>query len=910
MPAKKINHGKSSKPSVPKSTVSTPLMKKVDEPPENVDNGASVSNFSKGCEKEEIRVILHAKSEKKSSEMKFQSGATNLSSPSKLSPFSSDNHSKDKPVDYIGNHSIEGHPGQNYEMKDISLTGNLQIDVPSSSNGPYKGTRKKNGFNRLDDNVWKEQSNGESLKSNQNTKDSSLHSPKPQQTRKDPVLKWEEPIASCSSSSVESAHKVLFSPFNREESHQTSNGNMTSQCDKNNKTGDTQLPKCEIKDKKQAVVLEKYICYICTKEFRQRLNFRSHMKSHTIHSCKCGNCSLIFDSAETLIQHMQKEHTEINPYKCDQCNEEFSQLNNLQRHKISHVEETIECPHCTEKFKTVHYLTLHLHIHTGNRRVSCGVCKKQLKPGKEFTDHVYSHNKNELHCCNVCPKSFSKKCVLRQHMKSHSGDRPFECVQCNKCFVFRHHLKTHMKKSHLEPESLTCETCGNKFSQVKQLNKHKREHLEEVKLSKCSHEDSNGCNKKLINTSIPDELNGEPPDMQQKPKVEPVIKRSRGPTKKKVSAASTAYLHHGSQISKANPIQYDSSDPDMFVPLSNEPTQNVTWQMNVQLPSQQPHYNPMYMASTPVVMAADINQHMMNYPSHSGQDLGNKYALDLSLPKKHQSDESSRPLSLMRDSSLTVSSARNAPISSVPIYQNNPYFHNSTFARPVEVSSYMPVLVPIDLSLRCPIDLSLRSTKRGIRYGESDVEDLSSRGSLSNSSFSWQPDILSPNDESGPIDHLKSASTSFMKPHIDQKIENTEWRCNKPVGINGHANSLPNDCSSQNKRKRRKNETYMLNSQDLTRSTAVEDRKLKKCRKLKANGKNVDRKEERYVEEEKQVEDNASQSEEISFLKRQIKEVREMILNQCEIQKETIDTMTDIEEEEEEGRLIIVEDNF
>ncbi|KAL3884754.1 hypothetical protein ACJMK2_024863 [Sinanodonta woodiana] len=1000
MAARWESHGRILKPSDPQPRFLIPHGKKLDEPPENVDV-VRISSISEGCEKAEFNVILDVNSNKKMSELKFQSETTNLSSPSILSHFSSVNHNNDKPVDYIGNHSIKGHPRQNYEMKDILSTCNQHIEVKPhvsynthsmlhlhchnnhsmdrspnhhsnysvhqftcqedthSSNDVQDGSNGHNidlsyyktqiGFNRLDENVLRGQSNGEELKRttshsppydpevkmNRKT-EGQLHSSRNQsqqikifntstdQTRSSPIYKEEKTFRACNpqgdaSFCLESINKGSMVPSGYREDPivQISDGDVTPPCDTNNITNDKQLPKCGNNEEKRASVSERYICSICEKDFRQSGNFHNHMKSHTesLLYCKCGNCGSMFNSAEKLLHHMQKEHTGSNPYKCEHCDRDFSQLNNLRRHLRVHKEKTLKCPFCVRTFNEEYYLTMHVGMHTGLRKYTCGVCKRQFTSIYDLKSHVKTHSKSELYNCSVCSKNFGKACVLRQHMKSHSGNRPFKCVQCNKTFIHRHHLTMHTR-SHTESKPFTCETCGKEFSQTSHLNKHKRQHLVELKLSKCSNEDSNGCNEKGINTSIPDELNGEPHSMQQKPKVKPDRKRSRGPTKKKVSAASTAYLHHASQISKANPIQNDSSDPGMFVPLSNEPTQNVMTQMNIPLPSHPPHYNPMYMASTPDVMVAYINWYMMNYPSHSGQGLENEYAEDLSLPKKNQSDESSRPLSLMRDSSPTVNSARNTPISSVPIYQNNLYFHNSTFARPVEVLNCnrpVPVNGPFDLSL----PTTQIESKNG-SIGENDVEDLSSRGShrsnspYATSSVSSQPD-MSHYDESGRIDHLKLASTSIMKPHIDQskldmqKIKNNESRCNKPVGINGLANSLPNDCSSQNKRKRRKNETHMLNSQDLTRSTAVEDRKLKKCRKLKANGKNVDRKEERYAEEEKQVEDNASQSE-ISFLKRQIKEVREMI--QHEIQKETIDTMTDIEEEEEqEGRPMTLEED-
>ncbi|KAK3607417.1 hypothetical protein CHS0354_003052 [Potamilus streckersoni] len=1001
MAAKQNNCGKGSKPSNARSRFSVPLKRKADEPLNTKHNDASISHLS----------------------------ATNLSSPSTLSHFSSINHSKDKTVD---NHSIQDHPCQNYETKDISLICNQPIevkhvsydtpsmlhshlhsnhsidsspnyhsnysvdklashedtnsirDVQGNSNDlfSYKDIQTQNGNKTWDEDVLRVQNNGEKLKQassqasvqmNQKTK-GRLHSSR---TRRQLIKAFNasahqtSPIyesVACNSQGdssfcTESINTGSMIPsqsctYREHPTDQTTDGNVSHPCNENNFTDDKQ-PKCGQTEEKQAAVREIYICSICEKEFRQSGNFHKHMKSHTEshHYCKCGNCGAEFDNDEKLQQHMKKEHTGPNPYKCVLCFREFSQYNNLCRHLRSHREEIFICEICDKKCNEKHYLDMHMGSHTGHRIFSCGVCAKQFTSTIDLNKHINTHSESDLHVCKVCKKAFSKACVLRQHMKIHDGKRPYSCKLCHKSYIYPHHLKTHMR-SHTKSKLFPCKLCNKEFSQISHFNKHQKQHLAEVSLSVSSLEESNGPEEKmntLQNTSIPDELNGVPSNLQQKPKAKPVQKRSRGPKKKAVSTTSPAYLHHASQISEANPNPSNSSDSCTVGPLSNEATQNVTKEMRYfPLPDHLTHQNPMYMAFAPAFIAAHCtNLNMMKYQTHSGNGLQNDYAQDkFFLNRTPLSYESPKPLSHTRDFSPTVSSARSTPVSSVSIYkEHKQYFHNSTFAKPVEfLNCNMPVPV------NGPFDFSLHATQKRSKYGsigENDMEDLSSRGShgssspYATSSVSSQPDTLSHSRDSSPIDHLMSTINSTKPLRQDQskldrfplehlamitsqsnskhpllhplrsslhsvhRKEYNDSECNKPVRIS----SFPDDSSIQQKRMRLRNYSSnmdfkrrkMLKSPDLARSTDVEDIKLENYRKMKVKDEKLDELKDQAYAEENQGEDTTSQPDEISCFNQQIKEVREMI--QHEIQKKSLDAMIDNEEEEEkeEGRLVIVE---
>ncbi|KAK3607418.1 hypothetical protein CHS0354_003053 [Potamilus streckersoni] len=661
--------------------------KRTDEPLEDVDNDVSFSHLSDGHKKKEANSINY----NKKSSRRCYSEATNLSSPSILSDFSSVNHSNDKPVDYYCNHSADSHPSQNYDSKDISTFSEQREEKPHVSNDTQSMLCSHQHSNHSMD-------RSPNHHSNYSQGDSSFH------------------LESINMGSMIPTHNHAY---RKHQTDQTSDGNLSLPCDKNNIAEVKQLPQCGGEEEKRPTVREIYICSICEKEFRQSGNFHKHMKSHTEshHYCKCGNCGLEFDNDEKLQQHMQKDHTGPNPYKCVLCFREFRQYNNLCRHLRSHREKKFVCEICDKECNEKHYLDMHMSSHTGHRIFSCGVCAKQFTSTNDFKEHVYTHSKSDLHVCKVCDKAFSKAGVLQRHMKIHTGLRPYKCEYCDKNYIYRHHLVTHMKSHIKSSKQYACNICKKEFSQISHLNKHKQKHLTETKLSNSTlggnsipdelngepnnlernprhkhgkkkhrgarkkvvstassmnlphavhiskvnpypcgsqtshlntdHQqhlveanlsdsspvESHGAEEKMMstlqNTGIPDELNGVPSNLQQKHKVKPVPKRSRGPRKKAVSTTSPAYLHHASQISEANP------NP------SNPSAQNVNEQMmNLKLQGHPVHQNPVYMTFSPFSLAPYC---MMSYQT--------QVKLSDSSPEEYNSPEE-KMMSTLQNTSI------------------------------------------------------------------------------------------------------------------------------------------------------------------------------------------------------------------------------------------------------------------
>ncbi|KAK3095195.1 hypothetical protein FSP39_011343 [Pinctada imbricata] len=222
-------------------------------------------------------------------------------------------------------------------------------------------------------------------------------------------------------------------------------------------------------------VVEIYECKICSRRFSQVGNFHNHMKLHSEKVCVCGICKLECADSYELQRHMRTTHTGNMPYKCNECDREFSQYNNLRRHLRVHSGKSYKCHICGRTFNEIFYLEMHIGSHTGERTYKCGVCNLTFRDNADLQKHVKTHKAEELHTCDVCGKSFSKACVLRQHKKMHLGIRPYKCEVCSKAFIHRHHLTIHMRM-HTSSKPYACKLCKKEFTQTSHLYKHLRQH--------------------------------------------------------------------------------------------------------------------------------------------------------------------------------------------------------------------------------------------------------------------------------------------------------------------------------------------------------------------------------------------------------------------------------------------------
>ncbi|EDS31468.1 conserved hypothetical protein [Culex quinquefasciatus] len=92
-----------------------------------------------------------------------------------------------------------------------------------------------------------------------------------------------------------------------------------------------------------------------------------------------------------------------------------------------------------------------------------------------MTRHIRTHHVGaRSHACPECGKTFATSSGLKQHTHIHSSVKPFQCEVCFKAYTQFSNLCRH-KRMHADCRmQIKCNKCGQSFSTVTSLSKHKR----------------------------------------------------------------------------------------------------------------------------------------------------------------------------------------------------------------------------------------------------------------------------------------------------------------------------------------------------------------------------------------------------------------------------------------------------
>ncbi|XP_018027618.1 zinc finger protein 91 isoform X2 [Hyalella azteca] len=145
----------------------------------------------------------------------------------------------------------------------------------------------------------------------------------------------------------------------------------------------------------------RYQCSCCGRKYPTERLLRDHVRQHINHY-KCPHCEMTCASQSNLDTHILYRHSSRKPHPCAHCNKAFKQLEDLERHLISHTENKLfkcdypDCDYCCKCSAT-----LDLHIK-----------KKHLQI-------------KVVYACHLCPCERTRGSALSQHlMKVHSLSWP------------------------------------------------------------------------------------------------------------------------------------------------------------------------------------------------------------------------------------------------------------------------------------------------------------------------------------------------------------------------------------------------------------------------------------------------------------------------------------------------------
>lgn len=168
-----------------------------------------------------------------------------------------------------------------------------------------------------------------------------------------------------------------------------------------------------------------------------------------------------------------------------------NQIGNIWSPKTTHT-----CNQCSKTYRNAVALETHKKRTHGGRVHACTECDKRFTRGFCLKRHMRTHTGIRPHTCNECNMSFSDLSNLNAHKKVvHQGIRRYKCHICSKRFVRHSVFQTHLNVQHDTPLH-ACDQCSRTYVCASHLEIHK----------KCIHQgirpyDCAACDKSILQDS-------------------------------------------------------------------------------------------------------------------------------------------------------------------------------------------------------------------------------------------------------------------------------------------------------------------------------------------------------------------------------------------------------------------------
>ena len=257
-----------------------------------------------------------------------------------------------------------------------------------------------------------------------------------------------------------------------------------------------------------------YACHLCPQTYDQKIQLKIHIKDVHIESLdtqveietnkdfeetylNCDECQNSFATGYDLRVHQESEHSKEGKYECRISSSSFHQIADLTKH--------VEDNHQNHDLSTTEK---ELQIETGERNVEM---QNKIQIFEKVVEHKLTRYK-----CKQCNKSFKRAQAAKNHFDIiHNFIRKYKCELCSKQFGYKNVLKIHILTMHREGENkkykceqcnmvhdgekcYKCNQCGNSFSKIGSLNRHKMTVHDGIKRFQCEQCEAAYTDKRVL----------------------------------------------------------------------------------------------------------------------------------------------------------------------------------------------------------------------------------------------------------------------------------------------------------------------------------------------------------------------------------------------------------------------------
>ncbi|BFZ10091.1 hypothetical protein BsWGS_13130 [Bradybaena similaris] len=238
-------------------------------------------------------------------------------------------------------------------------------------------------------------------------------------------------------------------------------------------------------------------CKLCQKVAFSRLEYRKHVKSHTLKFI-CDICQKGCRSLPLLKMH-KKTHSRSTSLTCKICFRSCSNFHCLKQHSKSHkpgsfntvikrptLKASISKQRIFPEVMAQLHRTSQLRSAEGDqmsadaREFKCNDCLRRFSSSRQLTAHKCMPE--DTFICGICNKTFSSTCKLKIHLKLHS--RIIKCDICDIMFCEQTELEEHIQEEHVHNvstgaghvDAFTCVLCYDHFENASDLKDHMKDH--------------------------------------------------------------------------------------------------------------------------------------------------------------------------------------------------------------------------------------------------------------------------------------------------------------------------------------------------------------------------------------------------------------------------------------------------